>query len=170
MAASSSVLGCLKTGAFTDRFVFRTSPLVDNFRRGRDVACLLFMSTRINSRVARPADAVILRSRLGRRFLFSRRALFWAAWRFTGIAVFPFLNIDQGDHRAIDFVIGGTIRPHAQGVRAAFLIGHFALPDAQCFDHVTQNILQIGQIDIRSELGDAPSDICGPNVESIARS
>jgi hypothetical protein len=103
MAASSSVLGCLKTGALAGRFVFPASPLAENFRGARDVACLL-CSIRINSRVAGPADAAISRSRLGRRFLFPRRALFWVAWRFTGIAVLPSLKIDQGDHSAIDFV------------------------------------------------------------------
>jgi hypothetical protein len=70
---------------------------------------MFFISAWINSRAATPADAAILRARFGRRFRFSRRALLGTVWRFTGIAVFLSLKIDQCDHRATDFVIGGTI-------------------------------------------------------------
>jgi len=123
----------LKTGALTDRFVaafFLTAPSAEKFRSARDAGFLFFISARINSRAALLADAVILRSPLGRRFLSSRRALFRTVWRFTCTAVFLSLKIDQCDHRATDFVIGGTIGAQAQRLLVAFLIGRFAIAGA----------------------------------------
>jgi len=61
---------------------------------------------------------VILRSPLGRRFLFSLRALLRAVWCFIGIALFFPLKIDQRKHRAIDFVIGGAMARRKRRGRA----------------------------------------------------
>jgi hypothetical protein len=68
-----NVLGILKAGTLAERFVvpfFLTAPFAENFRGAREALFLFFMSARINSRAAPPADAVILRSPLGRRFYF----------------------------------------------------------------------------------------------------
>src|SRR4030095_3800669 len=90
MAASSSVFGCLKTAALADCLVapFRlTSPLPENFRDARGAAFILFMSARINSRAAPPADAMILRPSARPRFLLVREDLFRAVRRFAGIVL-----------------------------------------------------------------------------------
>jgi hypothetical protein len=89
-------------------------------------------------------------------------------WHFTGIALFLSLNVDQRNHRAIDFVIGSAIGAHAEQALAAFLIGYFAHVGGQCLDYVAQNILQIGDIDVGSEFGDAPSDIRRQDVERLS--
>ena len=98
MAASSSVLGCLKAGAPADRFValfFLAAPLAENSRDARGDAFIFFMSLRINSRAALSADAVILRSSARPCFLFMREDLLRTVRRFTGIALLLSLKIDQ---------------------------------------------------------------------------
>src|SRR4029077_189987 len=91
MAASSSVLGCLKTGALADCLVapsFLASPLPENSRDARGAAFIFFMSARINSRAAPAADAVILRLSTRPCFLLVREDLLRTVRRFTGIAFF----------------------------------------------------------------------------------
>src|SRR2546423_2499476 len=65
MAASSAVLGCSKIGAVAEWSVapfLLAAPLAENFTDTRDVSFLFFMSFRINSRAALPADVCLLRS------------------------------------------------------------------------------------------------------------
>lgn len=94
-----------------------------------------------------------------------REDLLRAVRRFTGITLFLSPKIDQRNHCAIDFVIGRAIGSHAQRVIAAFHIPHFPLARIQRLSHVSQNIFQIGDIDIGSEFGDAPADVRGQDVE-----
>ena len=51
---------------------------------------MFFMSARIDSRTAPPADAVILQSSAPRRFLFVREDFFRTLRRFTGIYLYFF--------------------------------------------------------------------------------
>ena len=92
---------------------------------------MFFISAWIDSRTALPADAAILRSRLGRRFLFLWRDFFRMVRRFTRIALFLSFKVNQRNHRAVDFVIGGAIGAHAQRILAAFPVPHFPFAHVQ---------------------------------------
>src|SRR6478609_11116099 len=64
MAASKSVLGCLKTGALADCLIapfFLTAPLPEKFSSPRALPLIFFISARITSRAACPADVRGLR-------------------------------------------------------------------------------------------------------------
>src|SRR5262245_27685703 len=99
---------------------------------------MFFMSER-NSRMARPADVVILRSRFGTRLSFLRRAFLRAVGCFTGIALFLSLEFDQRNYGAVDSVIGSAIWAHTERVLATFQVLHFSLAHVQRLGHVSQN-------------------------------
>src|ERR1700757_4463444 len=64
MAASNSVLGYLKTGALADCLLapfFLTAPLPEKFSSPRVLPLIFFISARITSRAASPADVRGLR-------------------------------------------------------------------------------------------------------------
>jgi len=81
-----------------------------------------------------------------------REDLLRAVRRFTGITLFLSLKIDQRNHCAIDFVIGRAIGSHAQRVLAPLRAPHFPFARIQRLSHVSQNIFQIGDIDIGSDV------------------
>src|SRR6478735_7653863 len=72
MAASKSVLGCLKTGALADCLItpfFLTAPLPKKSSTPRALPFIFFISARITSRAACPADVRGLRrTRFSLRF------------------------------------------------------------------------------------------------------
>ena len=88
---------------------------------------MFFMPATIDSRTAPPADAVILQSSAPRRFLFVREDFLRPVRRFTGIALLPSPQLNQRDHRAVDFVVDGAIGTHPQRVLTAFRAFHFSL-------------------------------------------
>src|SRR4029077_20780813 len=84
------------------RAIFPNRPIRRKFPGGMRGSLHVFISTRVNSRSTRPADVAILLQRLGRGFLFLRRALFRTVRRFRGIALFlPKSNLYSADWSAI---------------------------------------------------------------------
>src|SRR5437667_9973479 len=92
------------------------------------------------------------RARSIRRLLLTRRGIFCLTAYLNAVAFLPSVDVHQRDHGAIDFVLGCAIRPHPQRVRTAFLVSHFALARTQRFDYLAQNIFQVGNINVMSQL------------------
>src|SRR5438067_7851527 len=89
-----------------------------------------FIAPLITSPLVRKADASG-RRRTGRRLASLERALLF----FRGLFFFS-IDIHQGNHRPVNFVIGGAVRSHPKRVLPAFVIGDFLLAGVERFDHI----------------------------------
>src|SRR5262249_24019512 len=121
MACSSSVFGCRKTGFrihFSAAACLLLAPLAPPLkaRLPAEFAFVLFIADPLDSRGRGRTDAMILRR--PNRFLLLRPELSRTFTCFPSILFFrpPPVDIDQSDYGAVDFVLGGTIRPHPQRV------------------------------------------------------
>src|SRR6266481_4267117 len=110
--------------------------------------------------------ATLWRTRLGRCLLFARRAIFSACFIYVS---FPFsIDIHERDNGAVDLVISCAIWPHPQRVPPAFLVSHSALVCAQCLDYLAQDLLHVGNINVRPQLAQWPADISRQNIKGAA--
>src|SRR5438445_682625 len=117
MAASSSVLGCSNDDAcLAPLWLCRapSAPSTDNFFGAGPIPFISFIAALINSRPVSSADALIFRTRFGRGLLLARREGFGLFWCFAGMTLFFSIEIDQGNDRAVDFVVCRAVRPHSE--------------------------------------------------------
>ena len=71
------------------------------------------------------------------------------------LAPFEGINVDQHQDHAADLVVQGLVRPDVELVPGAGLVGDLALLDLQRVDHLMDQQLQVGHVDLRLEVARA---------------
>ena len=78
-------------------------------------------------------------------------------------------DVHQHNHRAINFIFRGAIRPDAQRIPMAFAILDLDFFHVQAVNHFGHQIVQIGKGDVRIDISDAATNIAGDKVENLLR-
>ena len=85
----------------------------------------------------------------------------------AGQVLLDLVDIEQGQDRAVDAVVGGLVGAHVHGIPAAGLVAHLALRRRHGLDHPDEHGLQVGNVDLELQVGDGPSDVAGDDVEDL---
>src|SRR5262249_7738779 len=80
----------------------------------------------------------------------------------------PAVEVYQGEHGAVDLIIGSAIGADAQRIHAASFIVHLKIAHAEGVDDFVDDSFQIWNVDVRLQFGDGPSDISISDVKGLA--
>ena len=69
------------------------------------------------------------------------------------------VDVDERDHRAVDLVVRGPVRPDSHRVPAAVSPLHLAFLDGQGLDHFSEERLQTWDLDAQSEVTNRSTNI-----------
>src|SRR5438270_9694837 len=74
---------------------------------------------------------------------------------------FERLNVQKRNRGAVDLIFRGDVRTDAQGVPATRLILHLGLQRDQRIDDLGDHVAELGDIEIRLDVGDGSADVAG---------
>src|SRR6187200_975052 len=79
------------------------------------------------------------------------------------------VNVEEREHRAIDLVVDALVWANAEREPASALVSDFALDRCDRIDRLEDQLLEIGEVDVRLDMPDRPIQIARDQIEDFLR-